>query len=138
MKPTLFVALVALAVAVVDFCGWAKWFEARVDVALSALLRVAASQVRAFTAFMVVAALMLGAFAYGIKRLFGYNLLPFDPDDPVKTFWTITAAFPPLTIAGGALLLYVLVKLLAWPKRGIVTTSALVIAAIAVALELAH
>lgn len=145
MKLSFVVALVGFALAVVDFSGAARWVEAQVRPAMQGLLRGSSWLLDKGTTYSTwVAVCLLGVAAMlAVAQFAGFDLGAhklrlLTPEEQASPDWTSVVVFSPVWAGLGLLALYGVLWVLAWPKRGVVSSLGLAIAAVGVVLELLH
>jgi hypothetical protein len=153
MKPTMLVALVGLALAAVDFLGLAQRVEAWIRALMVRLfdwgcwLFQKASDAWNYVTFglVAIAGVIFAIVAYewltGVEVVGGlagwtHSTSPVKKlvDDIVGTAYALV--FLVLAASVAALVTWAVFWLLAWPKRGIVSSLGLLIAVVGVGLEL--
>jgi hypothetical protein len=143
MKPSFVVALVGLALAVVDFSGAARWVEAQVRPAMHWLLRKGKWLLDKGSDYSTWGAVFLLGVAAVLAALqsSGFDLGPLKlrwstSEEAASPDWTNILLFAPVWLGGLMLASYGVLWVLAWPKRGVVSSLGLAIAAVGVVLEL--
>jgi hypothetical protein len=135
MHATTIVALIAAGLALLDFTGASRWVEEKVRENMQGILRTGVETI--LSQAKTVGWVLPGVLAIGLVAWLSGVEMHFSPSDGAPL--AVGGFF--LNLFGGGLFLvalYCVLWLLSWPKRGIVSTLGLIVAAIAVALEFIH